>query len=336
MENAAVASRPPWLTDADELPHEIDGAPDGWAENYLSYLWAPEAGIGIYVHLSRRSDPFPLWDEQVAVALPGDRYLTSKAFSVGSEDQGPSVAGISFRCDEPYARWTKRFRGAARLLDGAAYRSAPVSDGAHVFVEWELEYQPLSPPFDFGHEPLDQAWASRHYEQHHHVRGWLTVGDGERYELVGTGLRDHSWGVRDYREIGTTTWLHAQFPESGRHLMVVNVSSPSRPPFVLGVTGDGATTGPIAPVDVPLAGSLEEATADYRLTFDRDGERQVVEAEILNPLHAGFPGPAEIGLGRFAPEQASHHYIDAFTRFRWDGEVGFGITERTVDLQSKS
>ncbi|MGE4426021.1 MAG: hypothetical protein AB7G37_06195 [Solirubrobacteraceae bacterium] len=334
MENTAAMPRPAWLTDDDELPHDIGGAPPGWTENYLGNFWDPAAGVGVYVHLTRRSDPFPLWDEQVLVALPGDRYLTAKGFAAGRDGEGPAVVGIDFRCDEPYVRWTKRFRGAARLLDGDTYRSAPVGDGPHVFVEWELEYVALSPAFDLGSEPVDLAWASRHYEQHHAVRGWLTVGGGERYELSGTGLRDHSWGVRDYATVGTTTWLQGQFVESGRHLMLMQVAGyPGRPAFVRGFTGDRTSVVPIAPGEMPFARTFEEATADCRIELDRDGECSVLDARILAYVHGGFTGPAEIVVGRCSPADASHHYVEAFTRFEWDGEVGYGMTARTVDLQ---
>ena len=327
--------RPNWLTADDELPHEAGSSlPPLWCENYLSYVWSPENEVGIYVHLCRKPGPIELWDEQVIIALPDDRYLLAKGFSEGRVEQGVSVAGIHFRCDEPFQRWTKRFRGGARLVSGDEYRSGPLADGEHVAVEWETEWTPLSPPFDFGTTELDQPWAVGHYEQHHYVTGTLRFLDTE-YAIAGTGMRDHSWGARDYHEIGTTTWLHGQFADSGRWLMAVLVTGrPPRPPFGYAVVGDGASMTPVEVSDLPEARTLADTGAPYvlGLTYP-DGTTSTVSAEIVNHPRAALVGPSEIALGTFAAPTANHHYIDAFTRFTWDGEVGYGVTERTVDLQ---
>jgi hypothetical protein len=326
--------RPDWLTNADEMPHDPGvEVPPLWSENYLSYVWSPANEVGIYVHLCRRAGPIEVWDEQVIIALPGDRYLLAKAFAEGVIDHGPSVAGIHFRCDEPYKQWTKRFRGGARLLTGDQYRSGPLTDGAHIAVEWETTWTAFSPPFDFGTGTLDQSWAVGHYEQHHHVAGMLRFLD-ERYDITGTGMRDHSWGARDYQEIGTTTWLHAQFPDSGRWLMAVLVTGvPPKPRFEFAVVGDGSAATVANAAGMPEATVLEDGSAAYTLTLTHeDGTRSTVKATVLNALRAALVGPSEIALGTLAAPEANHHYIDAFTRYDWDGDTGYGITERSIDL----
>jgi hypothetical protein len=187
----------------------------------------------------------------------------------------------------------------------------------------------MSPPFDFGTDHLDQDWAVGHYEQHGRLTGELRVA-GERYEIAGTGLRDHSWGPRDYRRIGTTTWLHAQFPDGGRSLMAVLVTGvPPRPPFSVATIGNADTIRHVSAEGLPLADDLAAAEADYAFTLNGED----VRATVVNPLRAALVGAAEIALGTHAAPGANHHYIDAFTRFEWGGEVGYGLTERSVDLQ---
>lgn len=326
-------ARAGWLTDADELPHAAgEDAPASWSENYLSYVWSPANEVGIYVHLARRVVPFELWDEAVNIALPGDRYVMAKAFGPGRPEHGAAVNAVRMRCEEPYERWTKQFVGAGRLVDGDAYRSGPLADGEHVPVTWEVTFTATSPPFDFGMEHLDQAWGQGHYEQHGTLRGTLVVGD-ERHEIDGTGLRDHSWGPRDYREIGTTTWLHAQFPASGRSLMAVLVTGrPPRPPFSVATVGDHRGVRHVRAEGLPEAHDLAATQADYAFTLIGDDLRAQITAEVLKPLRAACAGPAELVLGTHRPPGVNHHYVDAFTRFSWDGETGYGITERTVDL----
>ncbi|MGY4103731.1 DUF7065 domain-containing protein [Nocardia sp. R16R-3T] len=329
----AVRARPAWLTDEDELPHPREAEnPPTWSENYLSYVWSSANDVGIYVHLARRTSPFELWDEVVNIALPGDRFLTAKALGPGYT-KNLGVSGVWMKCDAPYERWTKRFVGAGRLLDGDTYRSGPVADGLHTPVGWELSYEAMSPPFDFGTEHLDQAWGHGHYEQHGRLEGWLVCGD-ERFEIKGTGLRDHSWGPRDYREIGTTTWLHAQFPESGRALMAVLVTGmPPRPAFSVATITDSASVRHLQADGLPQARTLDDTNSGFGFTLrDGDNIEAKVSAEVLRPLRAACAGSAELVLGTHAAPDVNHHYVDAFARFDWAGETGYGVIERTVDL----
>ncbi|EHB59121.1 hypothetical protein MycrhDRAFT_1557 [Mycolicibacterium rhodesiae JS60] len=331
----ASDGRPAWLTADDELPHP--GEPDSpptWSENYLSYVWSPENGVGIYVHLARRISPFEVWDEVVNIALPGDRFVTAKSFGP-CDSGGLGVAAVRMACEVPYERWTKRFVGAGRLMDGDTYRAGPVTDGLHTPMRWELSYTAMSPPFDFGTEHLDQAWGHGHYEQHGMLEGWLEIGD-ERFEIEGTGLRDHSWGPRDYHEIGTTTWLHAQFPASGRAVMAVLVTGrPPRPPFSVATITDSASVRHLQADALPQATTLEDTSSAFRFAL-RDGldSEAEISVEVLRPLRAACAGSAELVLGTHAAPAVNHHYIDAFSRFTWDGEIGYGLTERTVDIET--
>lgn len=334
MPIAFEGQRPAWLQDSDELPQLHKDLPPGWSENYLSYVWSPNNDVGVYIHLCCRPGSPTVWDEQLHVALPGDRYLVSKGISAGRNDQGPNVCGISFRCDEPFVKWTKRFHGGGRLVSGAEMRAGPLTDGETVPVEMELVFTAMSPPFDLGTGTLDQPWAVGHYEQHHHVTGWIAFA-GERYDISGTGLRDHSWGARHYDEIGLTTWLHGQFPESGRSMMAVLVTGkPPRPPFTYACVSDANSVTAAVPSPLPTARTLSQSEEGYEFELTlADGSKSTIKATIVNPLRAALVGASEIALGTHAAPGANHHYIDAFTRFEWDGEVGYGITERTVDLE---
>lgn len=332
----AAGGAPAWLTADDELPHACEPhSPPTWSENYLSYVWSPGNEVGIYVHLARRTSPFEIWDEVVNIALPGDRFVTAKSFGQGAAD-GVGVAAVRMTCEAPYQRWTKRFVGAGRVMDGDTYRAGPVTDGLHTPMRWELSFTATSPPFDFGTQHLDQPWGHGHYEQHGALEGWLEIGD-EQFEIAGTGLRDHSWGARDYHEIGTTTWLHAQFPTSGRALMAVLVTGrPPRPPFSVATITDRASVHHLQVDALPQATTLDETSSAFRFTL-RDGLdiEAEISVEVIRPLRAACAGSAELVLGTHTAGAVNHHYIDAFSRFTWDGEIGYGLTERTVDLESR-
>jgi len=325
---------PSWLTSTHELPLDPRSAPPLWSENYLCYVWSPANGVGVYFHLCRTLKGVPIWNEQLVVVLPGGRYLVSKGQSRGTVNERDfTVCGLQLRFEEAFERLNISFQGGARLLTREEYHAGPVQDGEHLPVDMHLNFKAMSPPFDLGTAHLDQAWAVGHFEQHGEITGSLAFGD-ECFEISGTGLRDHSWGARDYKDIGTTTWLHAQFPQSGRSLMAVLVTGVApRPAFRYAVLGGRDSLAPVEVAGVEGAETLEQTHAPYELRVTgADGTVSTIRAEVLDATRAALIGPSEIALGTFAAPEANHHYVDAFTCFDWDGEIGYGVTERTVDL----
>jgi hypothetical protein len=328
---APAPGRPAWLRDVDELPHAPEPVPL-WCENYLTYMWAPDAGVGVWTHMCHRGGPPERWDEKVLITLPGDRVLAAKAIGPGvaaAAATGPQTCALALRCAEPYRRWTMHFDGDARLLGAAELFDAPVADGSHTPVQLRLELAALGPAYDFGEQHLDQSWGHGHYEQHLSFSGSIQVGDAPPVSLAGTGLRDHSWGPRDYAQIGSTAWIHGQFPDSGRTFMAVAVTGkPPRPQFTHAVAGDAAHSAPATVGALPLLVDARDAGAGYELVIDGS----VIRAELLDTVRMAFVGPTEIALGRHRGEHVNHDYLIAFTRFEWDGEVGYGVTDRTVEL----
>jgi hypothetical protein len=327
---ALQRERPGWLSDADELPH-TPGDVELWCENYLSYVYAPDSTIGVYSHMCHRGGRPELWDEKVVIALPGDRFLLAKSFSRGYPDHGPATAGLSLRCEDPFRLWTQRFHGAARLMSGDELRAGPLSDGLHVPVELVLTCHAFSPAYDFGAEKLDESWGTGHYEQHHRATGELRFG-GEVFALDGTGLHDHSWGPRDYAQIGSTVWVHGQFPQSGRSFMAVIVTGRApRPPFTYSVMSDGRSLIPVTARGIEPRSSRAQADEDFTLELDGPDGPSIVRAQVLKSIDMAFIGPTEIGLGTHRGPDVNHAYIESFTRFDWDGEVGYGATDVSIE-----
>jgi hypothetical protein len=324
--------RPAWLSDEDELPHRPPEI-ELWCENYLMYAYAPASDIGMYVHMCHRAGPPELWDEKFVVALPDDRFLVAKAFSRGYGDRGPVTAGAALSCHEPFRVWDMEFRGAARLVSGEELRSGPLTDGLHVPVELDLTCRAFSPAYDFGSDKLDQSWGTGHYEQHLLLDGELRFG-GAALPFNGTGLRDHSWGPRDYAKIGSTVWVHGQFPASGRSFMAVQVHARGgKPPFAYAVVSDGRSVVPVTASGLLPRLSRAQVDEDYAFELAGPAGSSSLTARILKSVDMAFIGPAEIALGTHRGHGVNHAYIESFTRFVWDGEVGYGATDVSIELE---
>jgi hypothetical protein len=321
--------RPPHLADFDEVLHEL---PDValWVENYLSQAYFPAERIGVFLHIGRVSFDQPAWDELVLVYLPGDRFLAARGFCYGSETpQGPAGPCLTYQCIEPWRKWRKTFRGPARLVSGDELRSGGVADGLHVKLAFDLTYEAMCPPFELGamHE---QNWASSHYEQHCSVTGTLSYGDVS-VELAGTGIRDHSTGVRDLTGLHNHIWCHAEWPDGRAFCLMylANLDGSGRMNHAAVCDGDSVRYGRLVST-APLLDSWDRRGDDYTLTLELDNETIELAATIGEVGALTVAGPGEIVRGAARGEGCHHLLSEAMTRFSWEGVVGYGLTERSV------
>ncbi|MGB8408086.1 MAG: hypothetical protein WCE30_28875 [Mycobacterium sp.] len=325
-----------WLHDIDEQPH-IPGPEANWSENWLTYGWDQQLGIGVYFHIGRHPGPLGIHETTFNVYLPGDRFLTHRGFATIEPGGSPTVGAVTFHCEKPFQQWRKRFRGAAHATTGNELRAGPLRDGSYVDVDLDLTISAASPPFDFGSQKLDQSWGSGHYEQHHRFTATLCIGT-EHVELHGTGLRDHSWGPRDWSGVGDTTWYHGHFP-SGRSFMVVSV--PGRPPFepfVYGVVSDHGTVRRVEVAEVPPVTAVYHrdgsysTDSPYELSLRTADGPRTIQCEIVQSMPMTFIPPTQIGIGTHRGPYASHENVETITKFTLDGETGYGLVTACRDL----
>lgn len=209
-------------------------------------------------------------------------------------------------------------------MTGDELRAGPLTDGPSVGVDFDSEWTALTPAFTM--DTSQQSWTDAHYEQHCAVTGRLRW-DGEELSLHGTGLRDHSWGPRDFSRIGRHCWIHAQWPD-GRSFMVFHHESGghvlSHVTVDDGESAEGRLTAP-APLADTFAGSLSGYTLDIET---HDGRTIAITASVEQAATLSMMGTSELGIG--ASPAASHFLVEAQTRFSWDGDLAPGLTERTI------
>ena len=164
---------------------------------------------------------------------------------------------------------------------------------------------------------LTGAVAGHHYEQPGSLAGVLEI-DGERVAIAGRGMRDHSWGVRDWQAVPYWRWFGIVV-DPDNFLMLNNV----------GTAGGGETVG---------------RTGDARRGRLRGG-RAARPSRSSTPSSAASgassPGPPT-QLGREAVLEGEAISVaplrqrrdgrltvvnEGLTRLRWDGHEGRGISE---------
>ncbi len=190
------------MSDTDhELMHPVGEIP-AWSESYYFNFVDPETKIGMFSRMGFR--PGDGWADALhAVYLPGSRV----AFTYGRRDIGNNLsvydgdlhAGhLTFKNDASHQRWQLHFDGPAQDIADASIllqrsKLRPKGWFKAATMQMELTFQCITEPhFKFNH---DSSYG--HFEQSGRVSGVIQIG-GSRYEVNGYGVRDKSWGPRDW------------------------------------------------------------------------------------------------------------------------------------------
>ena len=65
--------------------------------------------------------------------------------------------------------------------------------------------------------------------------------------------------------------------------------------------------------------------------FETDSGIETIKAEVLQSLPLLTLGPSELGFGTGEAPKSGHVLYDCQARYEWDGEVGYGLLERSVE-----
>ncbi len=192
----------------DERMHPV-GAEPAWSESYYFNFVDPDSKVAMFTRMGFR--PGDGWADGLhAVYLGGDRV----AFTYGRRDIAAdltrydgdlSVGGLALVCAQPFARWDVSYNGPAQDIADAAIlleRRKARPEG------W---YQPatldMTVGFDALSEPHYAANGVRgHFEQTGAVSGTITLTGAngpETFTVRGFGVRDKSWGPRDWGAANT-------------------------------------------------------------------------------------------------------------------------------------
>lgn len=183
----------------DELMHPV-GEDRAWSESYYFNFVDPTTGIGMFTRMGFR--PNNGWADALHVVYLGGKRV---AFTYGrrnigtnlSEYDGDLAAGdLTLTCEAPHKRWRIHYDGPAQDIENAEIllmRSKERPDG------WfSPETLSMDLTFDCLTDPHYAASGERgHFEQSGQVVGSISIGN-EKFSVNGYGVRDKSWGPRDW------------------------------------------------------------------------------------------------------------------------------------------
>jgi prepilin-type processing-associated H-X9-DG protein len=251
-------------------------------------------------------------------------------------DGRPTVIGagaLTFRCIEPFRRWTVTFDGPAldghvsEQIDGRFKTKQPIPTQVRLQAEMTMAtpawVQEVSG--DIANMTAEQAANAQamgmgyRFEHHFRAQGVLTI-DGKTRDFKGTGTRIHRQSVRRLEGFTGHCWLSALFP-------------------------DGRAFGCLA--YPPLAGKTEYSYNDAIIYQDgRMIPARILKAPLLRRIvergdDASVELESELGITRIKgvtalstfrignPDMGGLNLQQGGALFTWDGQSAYGMVERS-------
>ena len=189
---------------------QIIAAHEGWQRPGPEEQWSDSfyfgggdgRGLAFYSRIGRRPNEGVV-EGALGVWLPEQGFLLSFARERTVELSIACGAAL-FECLEPLHSWELLFEGRGRLFERAEHVATAASDYREVHVTGSLSSQPGGSAL----VPLRPVHAGRELALR---AARLALGhdqvDGQRRALAGNGMRDHSWGVRDWQRVPYWRWF---------------------------------------------------------------------------------------------------------------------------------
>ena len=309
-----------------------------FAENFMLSAYDPTADVGMWLHLGTWPEDFGLWEDWVTVNLPDD-VLWMSAYNRRVPVDGPGGSNLRFTLIEPWKRWKVTFDGIVYRTPRVEMLEGRLRDGQRERLTFAFDVENVTPIWDAKSSASDargsgsmeeQVWAKDHYQQLFRYTGWMDLHGEGRVAIDTTGVRDHSRGQRghDMDRWGGHTLIHVLFP-SGKAFAVQTMWDP-----------DGNCTLDTAYVLIDgqmMHASGIEVPRLERVALDGDQMRLVLESDLGRHelvgeiVRTAYFTPQRLGMAMGAdPAGPYGMFAMAHGRWEWDGEVAYGLTERSA------
>jgi hypothetical protein len=290
------------------------GDEEQWSDSFY-FGGGDGSGLAFYSRVGRRPNE-DVTEGALGLWLPGQGFLLSFARAgVGEEiEAGP----VRYECALPLALWEIRFEGHGRLFERAEHIATRRDEYETVAIKAALRFTAWRDPLSFR-SGLTDGVATAHYEQPGSVAGTIEVG-GRRHPLAGRGMRDHSWGVRDWQAVPYWRWF-GLIADPDNFIVLNNV----------GRRDGGEVAGGFMMRDgelAPIEACETESELDPQLGCQRSF---VARARDTNGRETRLEGRAiEVAPLRQRRDGRLTHVNEGLTEYEWEGRTGTGISEYLI------
>ncbi|MET0986448.1 MAG: hypothetical protein ABW034_13680 [Steroidobacteraceae bacterium] len=329
-----------------------------WTEHYMFFGYDAAPGVGLFLHLGRETFDHRQWRINVMVYLPNEELMVVKCRGPNGHARGPGAGPVRVTCIEPGQLWLIEFDGAAQRIKRRNNNVSLLTDGTVEQMQFSILLEGAAPLWTYdalkGDVMKDQSWGKHHFEQICSVRGDFNIG-GKRLTMNGSGIRDHSPGARDYAPVVSDFWINGLFP-SGKVFNATHVrcdypgispDSPSaniRYAYILDPAKsavqlvDVLQGPPLNDLQTPEKSvpcdAMAEGLRNFTVVLKTPSGQEQIEVEVLHSVATTYVSPSEELIGTDLTDPNSLQLLTCPARFRWNGEVGYGIRERIARIHT--
>jgi hypothetical protein len=311
------------LKPEDDYTHSL-GPESNFNESMYFNFFDRERSIGGFIRLGNRANEGHA-EMTVTLYLPDGRVLfTFKRAPIDNNDAF-EAGGARFEVLDPAQKLGTVYRGPLVELREPRQMADPkkaFSENPQKQVNLDLLHDAVGPMYGKANiaeeesQSSEQQFAKAHYEQHMHVTGSLEI-EGERFEIDGYGLRDHSWGPRYWQNIESYDWLTMNFgPDLGAMISIIRRGE-----------DDIKTSGVVVRGDKIELVVEAEVEADYE---DNGLYHKTVRTRFKT--HTGESMEISGEVQSFIPLRNRRggmmtHIGEGMTEWRFGDRVGYGLSE---------
>jgi hypothetical protein len=302
---------------ADHEGWQPPGPEEQWSDS-LYFGGGDGAGLALYARIGRRPNE-GIAEGALGMWLPGQGFFLT--FARVAPTAEVSAGPLEFDCLAPLVTWEVRFDGPGRLFERAEHLATARDKYRPVSAEAALRFTAWGDPLSFE-SGLAQGVATDHYEQPGSLAGTLVV-DGRRRPLAGRGMRDHSWGVRDWQRVPYWRWFG--FVADPDNFIVLNN---------VGLAGGDESAGGFMMRDgviAPIASCDTDSELDPELGTQRAFTAHATDARGRATTLAGRA--LEVAPLRQRRDGRLTHVNEALTQYEWEGRRGTGISEYLIQVE---
>ena len=315
-----------------------------------------ETDYGVSIHIGRDCDDPDIFRASMAIFLPDGEMLTGMYRGRDGSRYGPGAGPLKVTCIEPMRLWMAEFDGLTHRVHRSEMMNGVAKDAPTEVASFRVLFEAASPIWDLDKAGIARTMVlvvgdvsqddheskrSHHWQQVGRSRGEITVG-GKSIRIKGAGMRDHTYGARDYASINGGAWFNGVFP-NGMSFMAMATRVGGN--FIKGgfiFRNDGTPLEIIDLLKQPTVGDVdtpaESFTADILKddewnSFDivlgtKDGE-ETIEVETRHGIPVTYFTPAYEILGTdFSRTVGGSQMSECPARFQWRGMKGIGMIER--------
>ena len=312
----------------DEFWHEPLNDSPLWRESYYFDFYDEDADLAYFSSIGNRVNKGNM-GSVAALVWEGTTYVR-KDYSHPTVNEAIQVDGLLYEAVTPNEEWRVRHLGQINEFEPGSNAlelpadEYPFRDKPLHTLDMDLHYEGIHDPVYYDPEGEAREIFSSMYHGHSdqalRVTGSVRIGD-ETVEIDCYGERDHSWGIRDWRDPDTWQWTTAVFDDD----TAVNFWEVRKPEgtAVEGYLHLDGRSELVADIEVTTQyreDGYTQDTFDVTVT-DHEGRSLDVSAETLTVVPVNFSYDDEVTTVRRTP-----------TRYEANGKTGHGWTEYATTL----